>query len=379
MKKQEIIKLQIIVFLIYSGYACIGSYPAVFYSERNLSYSQMGLAFAVGSLVGTIFQPLWGYISDRYLNKKFTLVITLGFSAFFAFQMIFAFNFLSIILLVMASYVFIPSISPLSDAYILDAVETNKTLNYSKFKFFGSFGFAISNLSVGFIVKELGTNYIYITFALVLFTAMMLALTMRDFRPKSEVKINLTDIKLIFADKNLNLFFISLFLMSFTVIGSVSFMNELMKYMGGDVTNLGTMWFFTCVIEMGVYFVINRLIRKLGVLNVFYISTIVFALKCFLFIVYRNPYYLMTVQLLEGIGFTLYIVSSVEYVNSRVLPSLRSTAMSIYGLCGGLGVFVSGLIGGFLLNFLNAAQLFLVFGGICIMALGISLTIKKTI
>jgi MFS family permease len=78
---------------------------------------------------------------------------------------------------------------------------------------------------------------------------------------------------------------------------------------------------------------------------------------------------IIAVQVFEGIAFTLFITSTLEYLNNKTDGKVRATAMSIYAAAGGLGAFSSSLVGGMLLNCISPSQLYLTFGVLCFVSL----------
>jgi predicted MFS family arabinose efflux permease len=193
---------------------------------------------------------------------------------------------------------------------------------------------------------------------------------------KSLSRIEFGDVKVILGNPCLIVFFLTIFLMNAAFIGGVNYMNELVKFTHGDVSKLGMVWFVTCSFEVITFLFAFKIIKRLGELKTYWISILIYGSKFVLDFIFKNANFIIAIQVFEGIAFTLFITSTLEFLNKRTDAKVRATAMSVYAAAGGLGAFTSSLIGGILLNYINPAQLYIIFGILCfasfLFALGLS-------
>ena len=377
MDSKYTLKLQILFFIIYAGTACYGPFQAVFFGDRALNYTQIGIAFAAGALISMIVQPIWGYLSDKYFNKRNSLLIAMAATFICILFFIKADNFESILMLITISTIFMSGIYPLLDSYTFDMIEYGKNLSYSKFRFMASASYGIANLVLGYVIKAWGINMTFIIYAILLFLAILLLNSMKFEGSRSVSRIQYTDLKETLSDVRLIVFLLTVFLMNAAIIGGTNYMNELIIHVNGDVSNLGMVWFTTCTIEVITFCFIGKLIRKIGVIKVYCISILLFGLKFGLNFILGSAFLIILVQILEGIGFTLFITSSLEYLNSNIKAETRASMVSIYAAVGGLGSFAAGLFGGAILNRFTPSQLYGFLALICFVALTFSISLRS--
>jgi MFS transporter, PPP family, 3-phenylpropionic acid transporter len=255
-------------------------------------------------------------------------------------------------------------------------IEESEGLNYSKFRIMASAAYALTNLILGYVIKFYGINISFVIYEVIIFLALSFVLTMKYEGKKSLQKIELKDVGIILRGKGLRILFFTVFLMNAAFIGGVNFMNELILFTKGDVAKLGMNWFVTCIFEVGTFFAVVKLMKKFGVVSVYLFSTVIYGVKFLLNFIIRDANLIIIMQFLEGIAFTLFITSSMEYLNRNTESKVRATAMSIYAAAGGLGAFSASLFGGMLLNQINPSELYGIFGLLCFAAFIFGLALR---
>lgn len=376
MKSNFTLKLQLFTFIIFAGNACFFPFQAVYFSDRKLSYTEIGIAFAIGALTSMLIQPVWGYLSDKYINKRKTLFITITASLLLIPLFIKADGFTLVLLLNIMTNAFLCGIYPLLDAYTFDYIGNNRQLSYSHFRFAASAGYAVANLILGYIVNSYGINYAFMIYEFLAVAGLVLLFSMKFEGMRNVEKIQVGEVAGILKEPRLLVFFATTFLMNAAFIGGVNYMNELIRYTGGDVSNLGMVWFTTCTFEVITFTFANKLMNRFGVINVYRLSMLLFGCKLVLDFVLNKAVLIVAAQALEGVSFTLFIASSMEYLNTNARPQLRASMMSINAAFGGLGTFTASLLGGMLLNIVNASQLYGILSLVCFLSLTISLIFK---
>ena len=377
MERQFALKLRFFMFLMSAASACFGPFLAVYFSSRNLTYTEIGIAFAINAAIGVMIQPIWGFISDKYLNKKKTLIIAVVFNMLAVLLFLKADNFGFILALIIINGIFMCGLGPITDAYVFDVIEERRELHYSSFRFMASAAWGVMTLLLGYFIKAYGVDSSFIIYDIFAMGGFLILLSMKYEGKRSHVKVNIHDVKTILKNKRLILFFLTIFLMNAAIVGGVNYMNELIKFTHGDVAKLGTVWFVTCSFEVGTFFIVTRLIKRFGLLNIYSVSVLMYATKFFLDFLFKNANYIIVVQVLEGCAFTLFITSTLEYLNMKTEARVRATAMSMYAAVGGIGAFCASLLGGALLNVINPSQLYGLLGLLCFISfLGVLILVR---
>ena len=371
-------KLNIYYFIVFGATACYFPFLAVYFEGKGLSYSQIGILFAVNSLVAVISQPIWGIITDKYLNKRLTLLIVLVLSGLFIFNFVFASSFyfvlLSIILFIMVQ----SPITSVSDTYCYEIVENYKNFQYGKIRLMGSIGYAIIALILGNIIKVYGINSTFISYAL--FTVIGIAVLYSiKFNTKSTgASINIRDIVSLVKNKRYVLIVAAAMIINVSMGANGNYLAILIQKTGGDVSKLGILWFIVAMSELPAFFLGSKILERFGVLNVFILSTIFYAGRFFIDSISTSYQIVLAVQLLQGITFPLYMMSTLQYVNTITSPKTRTTAMTVFtAISGGIGGFVGNAAGGFILQSMNVFFLFKILSFVAIVALIMGIILRR--
>ncbi len=386
MKKGTIPSVQILMTLIFASFACTGSFMAVFYRTCGFSSAEMGVLFSSSACIGMLAQPVWGYLADRFFGKKSILFLLLPLAAGTALILSRGRSFPTVLLLVAAHGFFLSGISPLMDAILLDTVELSaggsgrKPVSYAFLRSFATAGYAFASLGIGFLVERFGISVIFYGLAFLLLAGTPFLAGVR--LPRRE-DVRMPEGKVppgrILMHPAVLLFLAGVFLVNIAMMGGANYMNELLVAVGGNVTHLGMIWFVTCVVEYGTFFLVNGLIRKFGVLPVYLTGILLFSLKFVVLSMSRSVLPILVAQGVEGIAFTLFIVSGMEFLNRNMKPDERATVIGIYGAVGGFGALTAGLAGGLLLGVMSPFGLYGVFAGLCVAAAGISLLLIRIV
>jgi MFS transporter, PPP family, 3-phenylpropionic acid transporter len=375
--RKHMLRLQLVFLFLYMGDACFSPFLPDYFHRRNLTFTEIGIEFAVNSMIGVLFRPIWGYLTDRFLNKRKTMVISLCSNILVMIFFVKAQSFSFVMLLFIINTMFVCAAFPILDAFTYDYVDEHKELHYSNFRFMASFGYAIANLALGYVIKNKGIDFAIILYEILTIVGLLFFYSFKFEGRKSKEKISFSDIKLLLLNRKLQIFFITIFLMNAALMAGMNYMNELITHTGGDVSNLGMVWFITCIFEVVTFYFASKLIKKFGTINVFCIAIILYGTKLGVDFLCTSYVYIIAIQVIEGIAFTLYLTSSLEYLNKNTSPEIRASAMTIYAAVGGLGTFTASLFAGIMLNKINASQLYGIFSIITFVSLGFAIIIRE--
>lgn len=375
-EKTLTLKLLLVYVVIFGAPACYYPFLAIYFGDRGLSYSQIGIAFAVNSLTAVICQPIWGYITDKYSGKiKAIAVGALG-SSVFIFSFMFSHNFMFVLLSIFLFMIFQSPTNSVSDAYCYEIMDKHKNIQYGRIRLGGSFGYAVIALAVGTIIKYSSINSAFVIYSVLTVIGVAILFTI-PFKSKiGGSRINLSDIGELIKNKKFVIFIISVCIINISIGSNGSYIAVLIQKTGGDVSKLGLLWFIVAMSEVPVFFIGNRLLKKYEVLNVYVISLLIYALR-FVLDAFAPSYSLVIViQLMQSITFALYILSSMQYLNMIVPSQMRTTGMTIFAAGGGLGGFIGNIFGGVLLEHINIFTLFRIMALVSLIALMVAVYLK---
>jgi MFS family permease len=372
------IKLNILYFIVFGALACFSSFLTPYFLDRGLSYSQIGILFAIYSLVGVLAQPFWGVITDKYASKKTTLIITMTISGIFAFGFIISKGFYSILISIIAFMFFTSSIISIIDANTYDLIDVHKDIKYGKIRLMGSIGYALISLVLGAIIKLTSINVPFLAYFIFTVVGLILLSTINEKSRRAVSSINLSDIVRIIKNKRFILISVSALIANAAFNSNGNYIAVLIEETGGNVANLGMLFFIVAMSELPFFFFESKVIKKYGILNIYIIGMIFYIIRFFINSLCTSYQAVLAIQLLQGISFPLYLTATLQYVIRIVPPETRTTALTTFAaITGGIGGFIGNIGGGFLLQIISIFQLYKILAVLCIIALLIGLILKK--
>ena len=371
------LKLKLLYIAEFGALACFFPFLTYYFQQRGLSYTEIGIAYAVTSITTVIAQPVWGVITDKYLNKRTTIIIAMVISSLAIYNFVYAKNFyyilFSLILLLSSQ----SSVISVSDAYTYEIMEHHKDIQYGKIRLMGSVGFAFIILFLGVSIKYFGINSVFVLYSVIMFFGAMIVLSI-DYKDKSNIqKIDLLDIVSLIKDKRFFVFIVAIVFANIAMGSNNSYIYLLIKDTGGDVSQLGLLWFVLAISELPLFFFGTNLLKKHGVLNLFIFGMVLLTLRYFLDSICTSFVYVIIVQAMQGITFPLFFMASLEYLNSITPRKMKTSAMSFFGAACGLGGFIGNISCGILLEHISIFSVYKIISFICVICLGFLIVLKN--
>lgn len=372
------IKLCLFYLFVYGAFACYYPFLAVYFANRGLSYTQIGIAFALNSLVGVAAQPIWGYVTDKFLNKRKTLIILMSSCTVIVLLFTRAKSFIFIIFSICLIISFQSAIGSVADAYAYDIVENNKNIQYGRIRLMGSFGYAVLALISGIFIKYTNINSTFYIYMLLMVISIIIikAINYKDNKRKN--KINGKDLFRILKYKQFFIFIISVLVFNMAQGANGSYLPILIEKAGGDVSQIGLMWFIVAMCELPVLYFGNRFLKKYGSMNLYIFSAVTYAVRFFLDSYCTDFNYALILQSMQAVTYTFFLIASLQYVNEIVPAKMKTSGITLYSAVGcGFGSFIGNMGGGMLLEKISVFNLYKILSFICILTLIIACYLKK--
>ncbi len=357
--------------------ACYYPFLAVYLMNRRLTYVQIGIIFAVQSLVGIIAQPLWGYITDKYLSKKKAVIINLLACSLVIFLFIPANSFLAIAAAVVALVAFQCAITPISDSYCYEIVEKNPKMQFGKIRLLGSVSFALVALILGKAIDYWGINISFWVYSFFMLCTLYFFFGIKHNEGSTVGRPGFGDLVSVMKNYRFTLFVVSVMLLSIMQGAHGGYIPMLIEKTGGSVSTIGIVWFAQAMSELPIFFLGNRIIKRFGELNIYLLAVALYAVRMFLSSISGDYVTVIAVQLMQGITYPFYILSVIQYVNKEVPDKIKASGMSIMSSLGfGLGGFIGSIMGGSIIEGYDVFVLYKAITIVCIAAFGVGMLLK---
>lgn len=371
------VKLGLFYIFQYAALASFTPYLTYYFQQKGFSYTQIGILLAISSLVGVIVQPAWGSVTDKYLSNRISLIASMLIAslAMVPFMLVNGFFAISIFLILLLC--FQSPVMPLGDAYTYEVIEQHSEMQYGKIRLMGSIGYAVTAYLIGSVANKVGIQSAFISFSFLMILGAVTIASVRveskTIRKRSESRgiINLL------KERKFLLF------LAMTIVVHISFginsnyVTVLVQETGGNVANLGMLWFVLAMSELPVFFFSNRLMKKFGDMNIVLFGVGFFILRFFLSSLCSSYITVIAVQLLQSVTFPLFLVGVLNYLNRTAPPNMRSSAMTLYSASGGIGIFIGNAFGGILLESISIFSLYRIITLVSAFALFLAFMLKR--
>ena len=377
MEKNLSAKLSLTYIAIYGALGCFFPFLLYYFQNRGLSYTQMGIAFAVISITGVIAQPIWGFITDKYSNKRTILIITMMLSALGVYSLVFATGFYFCILSIILLLIFQSPVTPVADAYSYEIIAQHKKLQYGRIRLMGSVGYAMIAIFLGYLVKYYGINSCYVVYSIVMLLGVLFVFSIEYKGENTCNKISFPDVINLIRDKKFSLLMITIIFANIAIGSNGSYIPVLIDKTGGDVTQLGMVWFIVAISELPALFFSVKLLRKYGELNLYIVGIALFAVRYVLDSLCDSYMTVLVIQLMQGITFTFYLVASLQYLNHITSANMKTSAITLHAAATSIGGVIGNMGGGILLEHISIFMLYKILALACVICLGLLIVLKN--
>ncbi|MBE0653206.1 MAG: MFS transporter [Bacteroidales bacterium] len=357
---RETLKLPVFYFLMYGSFAAWQSFFNVHLDRIGYSSMQIGTLNAVFISTSAVVVPFWGMIADRFGNNRILLLLTtlcailvflLGQTILFPWMMM---------LIAMISLFHSPS-SAVMDGMTMGFVRNRKGYSYGQFRLWGSAGYAVASLVVGFFARR-DTGLIFNISALMF---MLLSIfNLLSLPPNPVTNRGLVSFKsfaIFFRNRQLLIFLLLIFAYGIAVSPLHQFINLYYKDIGAGNALLGLAFFIQAGFEMPTFLIGVWLAKRAKPEMIILFSIFISMIRMILYGFITVPELAIPVSLLHGITIAFFLVGVVEYVQLRTPDHLRTTGQAlIYAFHFGAGVTFGNLLLGYLrdsIGMLNAMHL----------------------
>jgi PPP family 3-phenylpropionic acid transporter len=118
--------------------------------------------------------------------------------------------------------------------------------------------------------------------------------------------------------------------------------------------------------------------RKFGSYGLFLLALVLMGVRALLYAAASTPLMVLFVQFLGGTVFPAMWLAGVSYADENAPPGLKSSAQGLFGaMTFGVGAAVSGFIAGPLLESIGGRGMFLVFGIIILVGVGVAEVLRR--
>ena len=345
---KETVKLPLLYFLMYSAFASWMAFFNVHLSKLGFSGIQIGTLNAVFISTSAIAVPFWGMTADRKGSYRTLLLLTL-LCAVIVFFIGYTETYFGILSMVFLISMFQQPMGAVVDGITLGLVRTRPDISYGKFRLWGSAGYALTALVVGYFAMR--NTYLIFSTAAVLFSVILITnfITLPPKPLTDRNMVNFNSLKTFMQNRVVVFFFLLMLFYGISISPLHQFINLYYMEIGASNTLIGTAFAIQAGFEIPFFLFGIRLIKRTSPEFVILLAMIVSIFRMVMYGFISRPEIAIFVGILHGFTISFFLVGAVQYVQSHTPPELSTTGQSmIWAFHFGAGLTFGYLVVGYL-------------------------------
>jgi PPP family 3-phenylpropionic acid transporter len=339
----------LIYFTIFAGYGAFGQFN-LYLLGTGLTAFKVSLITGMVPLVMLFTLSFWGMIADRF-GRKYVLLIVLVCDSAITLLYLLHGGFVYIFSLTFLYAVFSNPKTALMDSVTMDYVNSHGATDYGKVRLWGAVGFSVASFMVGYFISENNIKILFPITAAINVVAGILIFSFMKFEKNGngDESINFKNLKFLFKDKMVLLFFILIVFFAIFSSPFSGFYNFYLQDIGASNKIVGLALSIMAICELPFYFFGSKIVKKYGFQNVLMLSMLATGIRMCGYYFISNPYHAIILDTTHGICYSLFAVAVVEYISNALPDKWRATGIALmWTAYNGIGVFFGGLFNGIL-------------------------------
>ncbi|HEY4537496.1 MAG TPA: MFS transporter [Erysipelothrix sp.] len=360
-------KFSLLMMVLFASHAIMFTQIIPYLTHVGYNPIQRGYILTAYALFGMIGQVLFGYLSDRHATiKRFIIIATVMvmISGFLTFQfqaLNFSFHFLLMSITAGSTRI----VGNLLETWILE-VDTVRD-DFSFIRSFGSLGWGLASLLSGVVAIRLGYQYLGYISILLSLLALWIAVGVEDASKTSAQNLVISDLAVLFKNKNYVLLVVAYFLIYVIYNSDVVTVTEYIFYLGGDAQDVGTKMFLQALSEIPVLFLGSRLLKRFNAVKLLKASLVILLLRFALTGMATSVNQVILLSLLQAVTFPIILITQRQLIYEEVPEGLKSSGqMMAFSLSTSLSAIVSPLLSSYLLTLFPMEQVLFILAAIVV-------------
>lgn len=347
--------------LVQGGYwmcfCMIASYASVYLLDEGFNNTGIGLLIGISGAVSSVLQPWIGGIVDR--NRKVTLkglIVFFGISiALMAAVLLATEQKAAVTIGYGAMYIAMQVLLPLVYSLGMESVNQGVPLNFGAARGGGSLIYAVTTYITGILTAKFGASVIPVmggVFGLFLAVSAwcfpVAPKTVSEKEPKRRQDVSRQGFFGRYPRYLLLIVGCILIFVSYGIISNFQF--QIIESKGGDSSSMGAALAIAALSEIPTMFLFGELVKRKKSSFWLKMSGIFFVVKSLGTLVCPNIAGLYLVSALQMLGYALFTVSSVYYINNIMDDHDRVKGQSYMTMTNTMGMVIGSFLGGPLID-----------------------------
>ena len=333
------------------------------YLENTLGFtsSQVGIIVSIPSILGIIFVPIWGLLSDISKKQKTVLWINIFMSLILAGVYTITKSFIPVLIVATFFEMFRNSVLPLTDSLTTSFCRENNK-NYGSIRVIGSMTFAVASFLCGQLIKITNSDLMFFYVFMVSMIGCLIVTPTLDTNTNIEQKEKLNlkeDLPKLFKNKSYILILLCGVCVAGLTEGMMSFQGIYLMKLGAGTELVGLLTVFMVLPELFFMVKTKGLIEKYGMIKMIGFASCALLVRWIIYFTTSNPWLFMLATSMHGVAISIITISAFEFIGKVVDKKLHTTSMTVYTFTIGVSYSLMKLLYGNMIDSLGFKSIFI--------------------
>jgi MFS transporter, PPP family, 3-phenylpropionic acid transporter len=354
-------RIRLNYFFFYAAIGAFWPYLGPHLRELGLSGTQIGILSAAQPIAVALLAPAIGAFADRRALHRRVMQFALIPSATAVLLLSQATAFPSVLLLFVLWACSIAAVAPILDSYAITIGDATN-VPYGRLRLAGTFGYIICVIIVGNLLHSAPSG----TFLIIYAGMLLVMIGAAALLPPNQNRAQAAGPPLRFDLREAvgQPALIAVLVMSFlTAVGMStlgSFLSIHLTDLGATSALLGVASALLAVGEIPIMMASGWLQRRLGNHRLIIIALVVYIIRFVLYATAQSAYWVLPVQLLNGLSFALFLLASVRLVYDMAGRGRAATMQSVLAASTASGQVLGAVLTGFVADAFGVRSVFIV-------------------
>jgi MFS transporter, PPP family, 3-phenylpropionic acid transporter len=354
-------------FFQFGGIGAYSPYLTLYYRSLGLSGTDIGTLAAIQPLATAILAPSWGLVADRWGVHRIILRAGLIGGALIALLLLGATSFWQFLPLIALLAFFVSPTASLIDSYGV-TISERRGVSFGAIRIWGSIGYIVATWVGGSLMGGTVSRWFLLAYATTLILACVSTLGLPVLKLRAAKQV-WSGAATVVRQPAMIVLLLTFFLMSCATTPSYAFFGIYLTELGGTTALLGTASALSAVSELPIMVFGGWLLQRLGARPMLALALVVYTLRFALYSVLPVADWVLGIQLLHGLTFGLYLMSSITLMHQTLGKQFAATAQGLLSSTYAFGQITGALVGGALLDTVSVFVIFRIAAGVMFLAL----------
>ncbi len=342
--------LKLPVFYLFLSFAFAGwqSFFNLHLDEIGFSSIQIGALNAVFISTSALVVPFWGILADKYGNMRILLLLS-SVCALMVFLIGETLSFYWMLVFVAVISVFHQPSGAVVDGMTMVFVKANPRYTFGHFRLWGSAGYAIASLVVGYFAQRDTSLIFTISALLFLLLSLFNLFTLPVMPVRGGNKVTYRSFGVFLKNRHLLVFLVIILLYGISISPLYQFLNLYYRDIGAETSFIGLVFFLQALFEVPAFLIGAWLLRRSRPEIIILFAMVISFLRLLFYGFIQDPQVAIFLSVFHGITIAFFLVGVVEFIQARTPDHLRTTGQAMFwAFHSGAGVTIGNLILGYL-------------------------------